>query len=44
MSVTAALDGVDVSARCRRSDRSPLEAYAETLLPKHQFNWSGFAR
>jgi Flp pilus assembly protein TadD len=41
VSVTAALDGVDVSAHVDGQTDPHLEAYAETLLPKHQFTWSG---
>jgi arylsulfatase A-like enzyme/Flp pilus assembly protein TadD len=37
----AAVDAVDVSAHVAGRSDPRLEAYAETLLPKHQFNWSG---
>jgi tetratricopeptide (TPR) repeat protein len=40
VSVTA-IDGVDVSLHVEAQSDPRLEGYAETLLPKHQFNWSG---
>ncbi len=36
-----ALDGVDVGGHVAQQSDPSLEAYAETLLPRHQFNWSG---
>jgi choline-sulfatase len=35
------IDGIDVSGHLERQSDPALEAYAETLLPRHQFNWSG---
>jgi Tfp pilus assembly protein PilF len=36
-----AVDAVDVSDHVAHQSDPRLEGYAETLLPKHQFNWSG---
>jgi choline-sulfatase len=33
-------DGVDLLPHIRNGDSPKLEAYAETWLPRHQFNWS----
>ncbi len=35
------MDAVDVSLHVASQSDPRLEAYAETLLPRHQFNWSG---
>ncbi|HEX2445064.1 MAG TPA: sulfatase-like hydrolase/transferase [Vicinamibacterales bacterium] len=41
VTAVTAVDAVDVSAHVAGQTDPTLEAYAETLLPKHQFNWSG---
>lgn len=38
--VLAGADGTDLSAYLSRGIDPGLDAYSETLLPKHQFNWS----
>ena len=36
----AAVDGVDLTPYITRNESPRLEAYSETFLPRHQFNWS----